>query len=133
MRESCCDISSSLNSHSSEEKFEAQNIENEGSLGYKLYKTISFLSSTSFLIQPKFLNFLTTTCGIKSNHRMKAKGESMERSLALAMNPFLLCHELSFKELNFVVRKPSWVSTLSFSFQGIHVVAIYGKKMNGSW
>ncbi|KAI5667358.1 hypothetical protein M9H77_17211 [Catharanthus roseus] len=69
MKESCCDISSPLNSLSSKEvnlftksnnhflvylsprvqKFEAQNMENEGSLGYKLYKIISFLHSTSFL------------------------------------------------------------------------------------
>ncbi|KAI5653324.1 hypothetical protein M9H77_30511 [Catharanthus roseus] len=69
MREICCDISSALNSLSSEEmnlftnstnhflacfspsvqNFEAQNIENEESLCYKLYKTIRFLLSISFL------------------------------------------------------------------------------------
>ncbi|KAI5649692.1 hypothetical protein M9H77_35697 [Catharanthus roseus] len=68
MKESCCDISLPLNPLSSEEvnlftssnnhflacfsqsvqKFEAQNMENVGILGYKLYKTISFLPSTSF-------------------------------------------------------------------------------------
>ncbi|KAI5681272.1 hypothetical protein M9H77_02499 [Catharanthus roseus] len=144
-KESCCDISSSLNSLSGEEvnlftnsnnhflacfslsvqKFEAQNMENEGILGYKVYKTISFLPSTSFLsfdfiinesnscslssfcaiIQPQFLNVLTTTCGTKPNHRMKAKEEGMERdlnigyediSMSLSLNPFLLYHEFSF-------------------------------------
>ncbi|KAI5671898.1 hypothetical protein M9H77_12262 [Catharanthus roseus] len=69
MRESSCDISSSSNSLSSKEvnlftnsnnhfltcfslsvqKFEAQDMENEGSLSYRLYKTIIFLPSTSFL------------------------------------------------------------------------------------
>ncbi|KAI5683074.1 hypothetical protein M9H77_04302 [Catharanthus roseus] len=98
MKESYCDISSPLNSLSSKkvnlftnsnnhflacysqsvQKFEAQNMENEGSLGYQLYKTISFLPSMSFLssdfiinesnscsfpffcdrIQSQFLNFL---------------------------------------------------------------------------
>ncbi|KAI5681750.1 hypothetical protein M9H77_02978 [Catharanthus roseus] len=67
VREICCDISSLLNSLSSEEmnlftnsinhfracispcakKIEAQDLENEGSLYYKLYKTISFLNFTS--------------------------------------------------------------------------------------
>ncbi|KAI5664543.1 hypothetical protein M9H77_23866 [Catharanthus roseus] len=123
MRESCCEISSSLNSHSSEEvnlftnsnnhflacfspsvqKFEAQNMKNEGSLGYKLCKTIGFLPSTSFLsfdfiinetnscsfslfcdrIQPQFLNFLNTTYGTKSKHGMKAKGEGMGKELSI--------------------------------------------------
>ncbi|KAI5672376.1 hypothetical protein M9H77_12740 [Catharanthus roseus] len=121
VKESCCDISSSLNSLSSEEvnlfansnnhflpsfslsvqKFEAQSMENEGSLGYKLYKTISFLPSTSFSsfdsiinesiccsfsffcdrIQSQFLNFLTTTCGTKPNHGMEAKEEGMGKEL----------------------------------------------------
>ncbi|KAI5682059.1 hypothetical protein M9H77_03287 [Catharanthus roseus] len=69
MKDSRCDVSSSLNSLSTEEvnlftnsnnhflacfpqtvqKFEAQNMENTEILGYKLYKTISFLPSTSFL------------------------------------------------------------------------------------
>ncbi|KAI5669854.1 hypothetical protein M9H77_19707 [Catharanthus roseus] len=109
-------------------KFEAQDLANEGSLYYKLYKTISFLPSTSFLsldyiikesnscslsifynrIQSQFFNFLTTTCGTKSNHGMKAKGDDMEKelsisyedtSISLSLNIFLLCRELSFKEL----------------------------------
>ncbi|KAI5677450.1 hypothetical protein M9H77_08400 [Catharanthus roseus] len=132
MKESCCDISSSLNSLSNEEvnlftnsnnhflscfspsmqKFEAQKMENEGSLGYKLYKTKSFLLSTSFLsfdfiinesnscsfsffcdrIQSQFLHFLTTTCGTKLNHRMEAKEEGMGKA-------FLYYYEFSFKEL----------------------------------
>ncbi|KAI5681013.1 hypothetical protein M9H77_02240 [Catharanthus roseus] len=102
MKESRCDISLPLNSLStggvnlftnsnnhflacfspSMQKFEAQNMENEGSLAYKLYKTISFLLSTSFLIQPQFLNFLTTTCGTKLNHGMKAKEEGMGKELS---------------------------------------------------
>ncbi|KAI5676637.1 hypothetical protein M9H77_07587 [Catharanthus roseus] len=81
MRQSCCDISSSLNSLSTEEMN---------------------------LIQPQFLNFLTTTYGTKRNHRMKAKEEGMGKELSigfeytlisLSLNPFLLYHELSFKEL----------------------------------
>ncbi|KAI5667469.1 hypothetical protein M9H77_17322 [Catharanthus roseus] len=48
MRESCCDISSPLNSLSSEEMN---------------------------LIQSQFLDFLTTICGTKPNHGMKAKEE----------------------------------------------------------
>ncbi|KAI5668880.1 hypothetical protein M9H77_18733 [Catharanthus roseus] len=128
MIESSSDISSPLNSLSNEEvklftnsnnhflacfspsvqKFEAQNMENEGSLGYKLYKTISFLPSTYFLIQSQFLDFLTTSCGTKPNHGMKAKGAGMgkelsigygDKSTSLSLNPFLLCHVFSFKEL----------------------------------
>ncbi|KAI5681378.1 hypothetical protein M9H77_02605 [Catharanthus roseus] len=87
------------------EKFEAQNMLNEGSLGYKLYETISFLPSKSFLsfdfiinesnhcsfsffcdrIQSQFLDFLTVICGTKPNHSMKAKGEDMRKELTLAM------------------------------------------------
>ncbi|KAI5676617.1 hypothetical protein M9H77_07567 [Catharanthus roseus] len=87
------------------QKFEVQNMENEGILAYKRYKTISFLPSKSFLsfyfiinksnscpfsffcdrIQSQLLNFLTTTCGTKPNHWMKAKEEGMGRSLALAL------------------------------------------------
>ncbi|KAI5681224.1 hypothetical protein M9H77_02451 [Catharanthus roseus] len=94
-------------------KFEAQNMENEGSLDYKLYKTISLLPSTSFLIQPESLDFLTTICGTKSNHRMKAKEEGMRKelsigyedtSITLSLNPFHLCHELSFKELKLLLK-----------------------------
>ncbi|KAI5664548.1 hypothetical protein M9H77_23871 [Catharanthus roseus] len=82
-------------------------MEHERILGYKLYKTISFLPSTSVFIQPQLLNFLTTTCGTKPNHRMKAKEEGMgkelsigfeDTSLRLYLNPFLLYHEFSFKE-----------------------------------
>ncbi|KAI5662628.1 hypothetical protein M9H77_21951 [Catharanthus roseus] len=59
-------------------------------------------------IQSQFLNFLTTTCGTKPNHGMKAKEEGMgkelsigleDTSLSLSLNPFLLYHEFSFKEL----------------------------------
>ncbi|KAI5662517.1 hypothetical protein M9H77_21840 [Catharanthus roseus] len=71
-------------------------MENEGSLRYKLYKIINFLPSTSFFdkIQP---NFLTTTCGTKPNHGMKAKEEGMgkelsisyeDTSISLSLNPF---------------------------------------------
>ncbi|KAI5668831.1 hypothetical protein M9H77_18684 [Catharanthus roseus] len=102
-------------------------MKNEGSLGYKLYKAISFLPSTSFLsfdfiinetnscsfslfcdrIQPQFLNFLTTTYGTKSKHWMKAKGEGLGKelnigyagtSISLSINTFLLWNESSFKE-----------------------------------
>ncbi|KAI5663389.1 hypothetical protein M9H77_22712 [Catharanthus roseus] len=83
IRESCCDISSQLNSLSSEEKFEAGNMENEGILGCMLYKTISFLHSTSLLIQSQFFYFLTTICGIKLNHGLKAKGEGMGKELSI--------------------------------------------------
>ncbi|KAI5664492.1 hypothetical protein M9H77_23815 [Catharanthus roseus] len=81
MRESFCDISSSLN---------------------------SLFSKEVNLIQSQFLNFLTTTCEAKSNHGMKAKGEGMgkelnigyeDTSINLSLSPFLLYHELSFKEL----------------------------------
>ncbi|KAI5676368.1 hypothetical protein M9H77_07318 [Catharanthus roseus] len=60
------------------------------------------------LIQPQSLDFLTTICGTNSNHGMKAKGEGMgkelgigyeDTSISLSLNPFLLCHEFSFKEL----------------------------------
>ncbi|KAI5676469.1 hypothetical protein M9H77_07419 [Catharanthus roseus] len=90
---------------------------NEGSLDYKLYKTISFLPCASFLyfdfiinesnscsfpffcdrIQIQFLNFLTTTCGTKSNYAKKAKEEGMgkklsigydDTSISLSLNPF---------------------------------------------
>ncbi|KAI5682509.1 hypothetical protein M9H77_03737 [Catharanthus roseus] len=147
MKESCCDISSPLNSLSSEEvnsftnsnkhflscfspcvrKFEAQNMEIEGILCYKLYKTISFIPSTSFLffdfiineynccsfpifsdrIQSQLFNFLTTTCGTKPNRGMKAKEERIGKDISigyeytpisLSLQPFLLCHELTFKE-----------------------------------
>ncbi|KAI5667708.1 hypothetical protein M9H77_17561 [Catharanthus roseus] len=121
MRESCCDISSLLNSLSSEEKFEAQNMENQGSLDYKLYKTITFLPSTSFIIPSQFLDSLTTICGTKSNRGMKAKGEG---------------HEFYFKELNAVVRKCPRLSILSFSFQGSHVVTVLRKEnewISSSW
>ncbi|KAI5653047.1 hypothetical protein M9H77_30234 [Catharanthus roseus] len=59
-------------------------------------------------IQSQFLNFLTTTCGTKRNHGMKAKEEGMgkelsngfeDTSLSLSLNPFLYYHEFSFKEL----------------------------------
>ncbi|KAI5672423.1 hypothetical protein M9H77_12787 [Catharanthus roseus] len=59
-------------------------------------------------IQPQFFNFLTTTCGTKSNHGMKAKGEGMGKelsigyegtSISLPLNLFFLCHGFSFKEL----------------------------------
>ncbi|KAI5667666.1 hypothetical protein M9H77_17519 [Catharanthus roseus] len=59
-------------------------------------------------IQPQFFNILTTTCRIKPNHGMKVKEEGMEKelslsyedtSMSLSLNPFLLCHELSSKEL----------------------------------
>ncbi|KAI5664119.1 hypothetical protein M9H77_23442 [Catharanthus roseus] len=121
MRESCCDTSSPLNSLSSEEvnlfansinhflayfstcaqKFETQNMENEGSLCYNLCETISFLPSTFFLsfdlkineynlcyfslfcdkIQSQFFNFSTKICGTKPNNGMKAKEESMGKEL----------------------------------------------------
>ncbi|KAI5672035.1 hypothetical protein M9H77_12399 [Catharanthus roseus] len=149
MKERCCDIISPLNSPSNEEvnlltnsinhflacfslcvqKFEAQDLKNEGSLYYKLYKTISFLPSTSFLsfdfiingsnsrsfsnfcdrIQSQFFNFLNTTCGTKLNHGiMKAKEKGMgnelsigyeDTSMSLCLNPFHLYHEFSFEEL----------------------------------
>ncbi|KAI5681950.1 hypothetical protein M9H77_03178 [Catharanthus roseus] len=122
MKESCCNISSPLNSLSSEEvnlftnsnnhflacfspglkKFEAQNMENEGNLCYKLYETISFIPSTSFLffdfiinesnscsfsifcdrIQSQFFNFLTT-CGTKPTQWMKAKEEGLGKELSI--------------------------------------------------
>ncbi|KAI5676023.1 hypothetical protein M9H77_06973 [Catharanthus roseus] len=83
-------------------------MENKGSLGYKLYKTISFISSTSFLffdfiinesnscsfsifcdrIQSQFLNFLTTTCGTKLNHGMIAKAEGMGKEMDPKQQPF---------------------------------------------
>ncbi|KAI5649989.1 hypothetical protein M9H77_35994 [Catharanthus roseus] len=100
MKESSREISSPLNSLSSKEKFKAQNMENEGSLCYKLYKT--------------FLNFLTTTCGTKLNHGTKAKEEGMgkelnlgyeDSSISLSFNHFLLCHELTFKELKIAKRR----------------------------
>ncbi|KAI5681057.1 hypothetical protein M9H77_02284 [Catharanthus roseus] len=104
-------------------------MESEGSLVYKLYKTISFRLSTSFLssnfiinesnscsfpffcyrIQPQFLSFLTTTCGTKLNHGMKAKkgniGKKLsigfeDTSLSLSLNLFLY---VTFKELNLVL------------------------------
>ncbi|KAI5658026.1 hypothetical protein M9H77_26819 [Catharanthus roseus] len=96
MKDSWCDISSPLNSLSSEEKFEALKMENEGSLVYKM--------------QSQFFNFLTITFGTKSNHGMKAKQEDMgkeisagyeDTSISLCLNPFLLCREFSFKDLNF--------------------------------
>ncbi|KAI5667294.1 hypothetical protein M9H77_17148 [Catharanthus roseus] len=58
-------------------------MENEESLCYKLYKTIIFLPSTSFLIQSQSFNFLTTTCGTKPNRKMKAKGEDMGKELSI--------------------------------------------------
>ncbi|KAI5672861.1 hypothetical protein M9H77_13225 [Catharanthus roseus] len=123
VKKSCCNISSPLNSLSSEEvlqKFEAQKMENEGSVCYKLYKTISFLRSSYVLlldfiinesnscsfsifcdrIQSQSFNFLTTSCGTNSNLGMKAKGEGIGKklsigyediSISLSLNPFLLC------------------------------------------
>ncbi|KAI5671334.1 hypothetical protein M9H77_11698 [Catharanthus roseus] len=114
MKERYCDISSPLNSLPSEEmnlftnsnnhflaffsqsvqKFEAQNMENEESLDYN--------------IKSQFLDFLTTIRGTKPIHGIKAKGEGMGKELSvgyedtlisLSLNHFLLCHELSFKEL----------------------------------
>ncbi|KAI5652953.1 hypothetical protein M9H77_30140 [Catharanthus roseus] len=49
-----------------QDKFEAQNMENDR-------------------IHPQFLNFITTTCGTKSNNGMKLKKKAWERSLALAL------------------------------------------------
>ncbi|KAI5652997.1 hypothetical protein M9H77_30184 [Catharanthus roseus] len=115
--------------------FEAQDMENEGSLDYKLYKTIMFLPSTSSLsfdfrinesnsssfsffcdiAQSQFFDFLTTICRTKPNHGMKAKGGGMGKklsigyehaSISLSLNCFLLCHELSFKELKPVAKGP---------------------------
>ncbi|KAI5682196.1 hypothetical protein M9H77_03424 [Catharanthus roseus] len=95
MRESYSDISSPLNLLSNKEKFEAQNMENEGSLCYKLYKTISFLASTFFLsfiinIQSQFFNFLTITCGTKLNHGMRKKLSTgyEDTSISLSLNLF---------------------------------------------
>ncbi|KAI5666974.1 hypothetical protein M9H77_16827 [Catharanthus roseus] len=103
---------------------------NEGSLFYKLYKPISYLPSTYFLIQSQFFNFLTTTCGTNSNHGMKAKGEGIgkelsigyeDTSISLSLNPFLLCHELSFKELKlFLELNPSYVLG-----RGVGIVTIF--------
>ncbi|KAI5672709.1 hypothetical protein M9H77_13073 [Catharanthus roseus] len=43
-------------------------------------------------IQSQSFNFLTTTCGTKSNHGMKAKGEGMGKELSIVgncmVNPF---------------------------------------------
>ncbi|KAI5667653.1 hypothetical protein M9H77_17506 [Catharanthus roseus] len=56
------------------------------------------------------LNLSTsTTCGTKLKHGMEAKVEGMgkelsigyeDTSISLSLNPFLLCHDFSFKELN---------------------------------
>ncbi|KAI5657997.1 hypothetical protein M9H77_26790 [Catharanthus roseus] len=163
-------------------------MENEGSLCYKLYKTISFLPATSFLffdfiinesnsfsfsifcdrIQSQSFNFLTITCGTKPNHGMKAKGEGMEKelsigyegiSISLSLNPFLLCHELSFKELKLflefdyiqipcdelepLIVDETWTTLLlgnfhrfqfyHFYFKEFMWLLFYGKKMNGSF
>ncbi|KAI5676210.1 hypothetical protein M9H77_07160 [Catharanthus roseus] len=120
MKESCCDISSSLNSLSSEEvklftnsnnhflacfspsvqKFEVHNMENEEILIYKLCKTISFLPSASFL---------------KPNHGMKAREEGMGKELSI-----------SFED-----------TSLSLSLNPLFLYASYvtlvGNKMNGSF
>ncbi|KAI5667711.1 hypothetical protein M9H77_17564 [Catharanthus roseus] len=103
-------------------------MESEGIPGYKLYKTISFLPSTSFLcfdfiinesnscsfslfcdrIKSQLLNFLTTTCRTKPNPGMKAKEEGIGKelnigyediSISLSLNLFLLYHDFSFKVL----------------------------------
>ncbi|KAI5662181.1 hypothetical protein M9H77_21504 [Catharanthus roseus] len=143
-------------------------------------KVKSVVSTKEKKIQSQFLNFLPTTCGTKPNHRMKAKEEGMgkelsigleDTSLSLSLNPFLLYHELPFKELKLFLElyasyvnldrnvmvnlftsdlafdidnmlkcsshvlilrsnfwKLPWVSILSFSFQGIHVVATLWKE-----
>ncbi|KAI5675884.1 hypothetical protein M9H77_06834 [Catharanthus roseus] len=126
----------------SDMNFEAQNSENEISLCYKFYKTRSFLSSIYFLsfdliinesnscsfylfydkIQSQFFMFLTTTCGTKLNYERKAKEEGMgkeltigyeDRSISLSFNPFLLYHELCFKELKLFLEFnfPSFLDT----------------------
>ncbi|KAI5676255.1 hypothetical protein M9H77_07205 [Catharanthus roseus] len=73
-------------------------MEKEGSLGYKLYKTISFLPFTSFLIQPQFLNFLITTCRTKPNHGIKAKEEGMGKELSISLEDTSLNYALSLGE-----------------------------------
>ncbi|KAI5652456.1 hypothetical protein M9H77_29643 [Catharanthus roseus] len=137
-------------------------MENEGSLGYKLFKTISFLPSTSFFsfdftsnesnscsfsffcnrIQSQFLNFLTTTCGVKSNHGMKAKEEGMGNELSngfedtllnFSLNPFLLYHEFSFKELNLFLELYASYVTLVASVVEFTWLPICGKEMDGSF
>ncbi|KAI5667651.1 hypothetical protein M9H77_17504 [Catharanthus roseus] len=85
-------------------KFEAQNMEYEVNLGYKLYKTISFLPSISFLS----FDFIINESNKSQILGRKAKEEGMgkelsigyeDTSISLSLNPFLLCHEFYFKEL----------------------------------
>ncbi|KAI5676524.1 hypothetical protein M9H77_07474 [Catharanthus roseus] len=146
MKLSCCDISSSLNSLSSKEgnlftnsnnhflaffsqsvqKFEAQKKENEGILGYKLYKTISFLPSTSFLIQTQFLNLLTTTYRTNSNRGMKAKEEGMGKELSISFE------DTSLRVKLFLELYASYV-TLMGNVMEFKWLQFCGKKMNGSF
>ncbi|KAI5653136.1 hypothetical protein M9H77_30323 [Catharanthus roseus] len=103
MKESCCYISSPLNSLPSEkvnfltnsnnhflacfspsvQKFEAQNMENEGSLGYKLYKTIRLLHSTSFFS--------------KHNSCVKPLNQSFGDTLVYSLTFKEILNELIFK------------------------------------
>ncbi|KAI5649979.1 hypothetical protein M9H77_35984 [Catharanthus roseus] len=98
-----CEKSGVSTKESEGKRKKTQNMENEGSLCYKLYKTIKILHSTSFFffdfiikesnccsfslfnkkIEPQLFNILTKTCRTKLNHEMKAKGEGMGKELSI--------------------------------------------------
>ncbi|KAI5682079.1 hypothetical protein M9H77_03307 [Catharanthus roseus] len=79
-----------------------------GEKSTKIYEHSQVQNRNEEKIQSQFFIFLTTTCGTKPNHGMKAKEEGMgkelnigyeDTSISLSLNPSLLCHEFSFKEL----------------------------------
>ncbi|KAI5681509.1 hypothetical protein M9H77_02737 [Catharanthus roseus] len=83
------------------------------------------LSKAQDVVDRKFFNFLTTTCGTKSNYGMKAKEKGMgkelsigyeDTSISFSLNPFLLRHELSFKELKLCLELNASYVTLVGNF-----------------
>lgn len=108
--------------------FWIQNMENEGSLDYNIYKTISFYPPIPYLCfdhllkETKLCSFALVCDRIPLQHlfsliSMLGKNQTMgcedqgggmgkefsvnyeDITISLSLNPFLLCHEISFKEL----------------------------------
>ncbi|KAI5650289.1 hypothetical protein M9H77_36294 [Catharanthus roseus] len=75
-------------------KFEAQNMKNEGSLGYKLYKTISFLPPTSFLS----FDFIINKSNLQNtNSCVKLLNQSLVGNLLYSLTCEEFLEELIFK------------------------------------
>ncbi|KAI5676279.1 hypothetical protein M9H77_07229 [Catharanthus roseus] len=100
-------------------KFLTQNMENERSLNYKIYKTISLFTPTSYI---SLEHPYTWTSKIGRNHTMKSEvqgdivGKELfqfheNSSMSPFLNPSLLIHEVSYEELKLLLA--SYVSHMS--------------------